>query len=363
VFKRMIIARVAMLALSQGRARGDGMFSDELICPGILIRAAVASVDPPSKGAIVHMRVAEVYAGPSNLVGQMFTLKSWDEDKSQPSRSSPAAGDEGVLIMRLQRGNLVPNPAHSTLGMVQLPVMKRDAGESYASTIAWAERVRIVYAASDLLRSDLLQKAAFDAQPQLSAWAMEALGGAWGRESPGRLDALVAESQLPLVAQVVLDKHLCTARSKIWLDSPVRLRMINGWVKSTRIADAAQMRFVANRIVQATAARQLNGPGLLRLVQMATNNQTIPDAIKQTYVLLLPAVRAEIGASNEAFELLTRQISGASSEELSLAAATALRDTCTLDGTRRAALEYCLRDVKSPKVAAIVKQAIAAPER
>jgi hypothetical protein len=367
VSKPLVLIGIVGMALACRVARAGLIVPDKLLCPGILIRAGVHSIEPPPKGAGVHMQVLEVYAGALNLMGRTFLLKF--NSQGQSSQGSPALsatpkiGDQGVFIMQIEKDKLVVDQVHGSLGMIQLPVMSTDPGGTYDSAIAWAESIGKWYAASPPLRNDLLQKAVFDSRPPVSAWAMEVLGEASAKDSPGTLDLLVAESQLPLAAQLVLDKYLCSVRATIWLDSPVRLRMIDGWVKTTAIPDEQLMRFVAVRLCQAVGTKQLTGRGLLRVVQLAANNPTMPEQIKQSYMHLLTAARGELGASNEAFEFLSKQITSAGTEGLALAAATALRDTCQLDGARRTVLESSLRQIKSPKVAEIVKQAINAKGR
>lgn len=321
-----------------------------------LVRAVARDLQEGREGnrtvITARHKIVLVYCGPADLLGQSFTSRSPLDGVDFHGYSidpPPVPGEAGIWALnRLATGirylNRYPFPAREKV----TPWFNQ--AQLLAETME-----QCCHADADG-RVTLLREAVASRVPEVARWAVDALAEA----HPQALLEFAREARLEdlaIAAQTALDRALSKLRGKAWMDSPQRLRLLDGWVRAA-LSDHEADDMIGRLDVVAQHA-ELDGRELLGLLDTAIRNPRLPAETRRRAVWVIGIIcRRDRASTDAAFAALTAMVRGSDDRQIRVAAAGRISYFVALDEDRIATVRTLVEEVVDQELRDLLQEAL-----
>jgi hypothetical protein len=237
-----------------------------------LVRAKVVKIESgtPEAGIPATLEISVVYSGDRKLAGKTFTDVYRQQDANGVSASSPfELGEEGVWTLKQTEKGLLPSYDWS----MPFAYRSRKADWRHTEIVALAETIGKCDTAKPEERENLLRALVKDRTPEVSAWAVHAIGDSKTATARVYLDSLAQKipPDFPIASQVALDEVLTKTKESDWTKSKVRSTLLESCVSGK--PDEYHMNLILRRFDMADQLDQLSNKTAIELTRRAAENK------------------------------------------------------------------------------------------
>lgn len=321
-----------------------------------LIRAIVREAQESREGVrtiiTARLEIVHVYCGPADLLSRSFTISSPADGEQMIGQAifpPPVRGETGIWALNFNRPKILD--LHWSVFPAREKITPR-----FHQAERLAEAIETCCEADPTARVALLREHISSPVPEVGAWSVDTLAQA----HPQVVLDIAQEARLEdltIAAQVSLDRALAKSRGKGWMDSPQRLRLLEGWVSGARSGDEGLAGI--QRLDAISQHAELDDAKLLELLGTAIRNPRLPSEARVSAVRMMGPLFLKAGAGGDAaFAALTAVVRGSDDGAIRTAAAHALKTFLLRREDRMAGLRRLAAEVDDEGLREILQEAL-----
>jgi hypothetical protein len=327
------------------------------ILPEYLVSARVIRVEEAEPGWIeTVLSVQHTFAGPKDIVGQTFTLRTIRSGQGgNMIHPPPTTGEEGIWAVVNNRGRLVDD----RMGLCPVLVLPSRKGiwprhemmEKLAGVIEEIQKTP-----SLPIRREQLKKHVFNPVPEVSAWVIHMAGTMNDDDLMQFVRGLVTATNLSLLAEVAVDETLC-ANDKDWPDSMRRRGFVANWLTQHNSADP-HLDIAFSRIDTESQHRVLPDEYVIGLMEKAVFNESLPAAVRRSCCGFVANKAKRSTGNSQSFRSLLRYVQHGGNVEIRKGCADAIVWCAPLDTQRLEQVKAVIGSVKDEGIKQTLERAV-----